>query len=68
VLAAVAVALPLGFLAMNWWLHGFVYHVGLAAWTFVLAAVAGVAIAWITVSFQSFVVARAKPASALRYE
>jgi putative ABC transport system permease protein len=68
VLAAVAVALPLGFLAMNWWLSGFVYHVSLTAWTFVLAAVAGVAIAWITVSWQSFVVARAKPASALRYE
>jgi putative ABC transport system permease protein len=68
VLAAVAVALPLGYLAMSWWLRGFVYHVSLTAWTFGLAAVAGVAIAWITVSYQSFVVARAKPASALRYE
>jgi putative ABC transport system permease protein len=68
VLAAVAVALPLGYLAMTWWLRGFVYHVSLTAWTFVLAAVAGVAIAWVTVSWQSFVVARAKPASALRYE
>ncbi len=68
VLAAIAVALPIGFLAMTWWLRGFVYHVGLPAWTFGLAALAGVAIAWCTVSYQSFVVARAKPASALRYE
>jgi putative ABC transport system permease protein len=68
VLAAVAVAIPVGFLAMNWWLRGFVYHVNLPVWTFMLAGVAGVAIAWCTVSYQSFRVARAKPASALRYE
>ena len=68
VLVAIAVAIPLGFFAMNWWLHGFVYHVSLSAWTFVLAGVAGVVIAWVTVSYQSFMVARAKPAGALRYE
>jgi putative ABC transport system permease protein len=68
VLVAIAVAIPIGFFAMNWWLHGFTYHVTLSAWTFVAAAVAGVVIAWATVSWQSFVVARAKPAGALRYE
>ena len=68
VLAAIAVAVPLGFFAMGWWLHGFTYHVSLSAWTFVLAAVAAVLIAWCTVSYQSFMVARAKPAGALRYE
>jgi putative ABC transport system permease protein len=68
VLVAIAIAVPLGLLAMNWWLHGFVYHVGPSALTFVLAAVAGVVIAWVTVSWQSFTVARAKPAGALRYE
>jgi putative ABC transport system permease protein len=68
VLAASAVAVPAGFLVMSWWLHGFVYHVDLPAWTFVLAAAAAVGIAWLTVSYQSFMVARAKPASALRYE
>ena len=68
VLVASAIAAPLGFLAMDWWLHGFVYHVTQPAWTFVLAAAAAVAIAWLTVSYQSFMVARAKPANALRYE
>jgi putative ABC transport system permease protein len=68
VLVAIAVAVPAGLFAMNWWLHGFIYHVSLSAWTFVLAAVAGVVIAWATVSWQSFMVARAKPAGALRYE
>jgi putative ABC transport system permease protein len=68
VLAATAIAIPIGFLAMRWWLSGFVYHVPLTAWTFVVAAVAAVVIAWLTVSWQSFTVARARPASALRYE
>ena len=68
VLAATAIAIPTGFLAMDWWLRGFAYHVSLSAWTFVLAAVAAVGIAWLTVSYQSFMVARAKPVSALRYE
>jgi putative ABC transport system permease protein len=68
VLVATAIAIPIGFVAMDWWLRGFAYHVDLPAWTFVLAAAAGVVIAWLTVSYQSFVVARAKPASALRYE
>jgi putative ABC transport system permease protein len=68
VLVAIAIAIPLGLWAMNWWLHGFVYHVSLSFLTFLLAAVAGVVIAWVTVSWQSFTVARAKPAGALRYE
>jgi putative ABC transport system permease protein len=68
VLAATAIAIPIGFLFMRWWLTGFVYHVPLSAWTFVLAAVAAVVIAWLTVSWQSFAVARARPAGALRYE
>jgi putative ABC transport system permease protein len=68
VLAAIAVALPIGVFAMNWWLHGFIYRVSLSAWTFVLAAGAAVAIAWLTVTYQSFIVARAKPVTALRYE
>jgi putative ABC transport system permease protein len=42
--------------------------VSLSLWTFVLAAVAAVVIAWLTVSYQSYVVAQAKPANALRYE
>jgi putative ABC transport system permease protein len=68
VLIAVAIAIPVGGLAMDWWLRGFAYHVNLSVWTFVLAAVAAILIAWGTVAYQSFVVARAKPVIALRYE
>jgi putative ABC transport system permease protein len=68
VLWAIVIACPVGFLILDHWLHGFAYHVDLSVWTFVLAAGAALVIAWITVSFQSFMVARAKPVGALRYE
>ena len=68
VLVAAGAAIPLAFLAMDWWLRGFVYHVELSAWTFVLAAAAALGIAWCTVGRQSMMVARANPANALRYE
>jgi putative ABC transport system permease protein len=68
VLSAVAVAAPAGLWAMHDWLSQFAYRVPLSPWTFVLAGAAAVAIAWATVSYQSLLVARAKPASALRYE
>ena len=68
VIWAIAIGLPIGFWAMDSWLRHFVYHVDLAAWTFVLAAVSALVIAWATVTWQSYVVARAQPAGALRYE
>ena len=68
VLCAVAIALPIGFVVMTGWLAQFAYRVPMSAWTFALAGIVAVAIAWLTVSYQSFKVARAKPAGALRYE
>ena len=68
VLCAVAVAAPVGFLAMHDWLSQFAYRVPLSLWTFALAGIAAVAIAWLTVGWQSYVVAKAKPAGALQYE
>jgi putative ABC transport system permease protein len=68
VLWAIASALPLAYLVMDNWLHQFAYRVDLSLWTFVLAAVAALAIAWLTVAYQSYIVARARPAGALQYE
>jgi putative ABC transport system permease protein len=68
VLWAIAIALPIGFFLMDGWLRGFAYHIDLSAWTFAIAATIALAIAWFTVSFQTFMVARAKPIGALRYE
>ena len=68
VLWANLIAWPAAFFAMEYWLHGFAYRVGQPAWLFLAAAAAAALIAWATVSFQSWTVARAKPATALRYE
>jgi putative ABC transport system permease protein len=68
VLWANLVAWPAAFFAMDWWLHGFAYRVGQPVWLFLAASVAAALIAWATVSFQSLMAARSKPASALRYE
>jgi putative ABC transport system permease protein len=68
VLWATVLALPIGWLAMDWWLKGFAYHVDLAPWTFAAAAMAGMVIALGTVFFHALRVARARPVGALRYE
>jgi putative ABC transport system permease protein len=68
VLWANVVALPVAWLAMNWWLQGFAYRVSLAPWTFVASAAAAVVIAWATVFVHALRVARARPVGALRYE
>ena len=68
VLWANLVAWPLAFWAMDQWLHGFAYRVDLPAWLFALASVAAILIAWATVSTHAWMVARARPATALRYE
>jgi len=68
ILWANLLALPLGWLVMDWWLKGFAYRVTLAPWTFGAAAAAGVVIAWLTVFVHVLRVARARPVGALRYE
>ena len=68
VLWANLVAWPLAFWAMDHWLHGFAYRVDLPPWLFLAASAAAVLVAWATVSIHAWLVARAKPALALRYE
>ena len=68
VLWANLVAWPLAFWAMDHWLKGFAYRVDLPPWLFLIASTAAVMIAWATVSTHAWLVARAKPATALRYE
>jgi putative ABC transport system permease protein len=53
---------------MHRWLQGFVAHVDLNPLTFLGAGVAALAIAFATVVTHALLVARTKPAMALRYE
>jgi ABC-type antimicrobial peptide transport system permease subunit len=70
VLWAIVIALPVGYFLMEKWfeVQGYFYRVDQPLWLYALAAMAALAIAWLTVSFQTFIVARAKPVKALRYE
>lgn len=54
--------------AMNRWLGGFAYRVDLGWWLLPVASVLALAISLATVSVHSYLVARARPAGALRYE
>jgi putative ABC transport system permease protein len=68
VLASIAVAWLVSGLLMNCWLHGFAEHVALDPRLMVTAAVAGLLIALATVSIHCYLIARAHPVAALRYE
>jgi putative ABC transport system permease protein len=68
VLLANLIAWPAAAIAMSRWLNGFAYHVELEGWLFVTAAMAALLVATLTVSINCYLVARAKPTDALRYE
>jgi len=68
VLAAAAIAAPLGFLAVRWWLQGFAERVAVGPATFLGVTLTVVLIAWLTVLIHTWRVARTRPVAALRYE
>ena len=68
VIGAAAVASVLAYLVMKAWLENFAFRTGINPLVFVVAALAGLAIAYVTVALQSLKAARAHPVHALRYE
>ena len=62
------VAWPVAWYAMRQWLDGFAYRTPVNGWPFVLAGLAALAIALLTVSFQSIRAALANPVKSLRSE
>lgn len=62
------VAFPAAYWAMQNWLKGYEYHIGISLWVFVAAGFADVIIAVATVSFQSVKAALANPVDSLRSE
>ncbi|HET6568969.1 MAG TPA: FtsX-like permease family protein, partial [Rhodothermales bacterium] len=61
-------AAPLAYYAMHRWLDTFAYRIPLGPGAFILAGLAALLIALLTVSYQSVKAALANPASSLRYE
>lgn len=67
-LAAAAVASVLAYAVMKVWLENFAFRTDINALIFVVAALAGLGIAYITVTLQSVKAARAHPVQSLRHE
>ena len=68
VVVAIVIATPLAWWAMNKWLSDFAYRIDIQWWMFLIAGAVAVAIAFLTVSFQSVKAALANPVKSLRSE
>ncbi len=68
VLLGIAIATPVAWWATHRWLSDFPYRIELSWWIFVLAGSLSIAIAFITVSFQSVRAALSNPVKSLRSE
>jgi putative ABC transport system permease protein len=68
VFVAIVIASPVAWYFMDKWLADFAYRIELQWWMFGLAGLAAVAIAFLTVSFQSVRAALANPVRSLRSE
>ncbi|MFK7814590.1 MAG: ABC transporter permease [Maribacter sp.] len=65
---AIFISLPIGWYAMNKWLEDFSYRIEVSWWVLALAGFLAVAIAIITVSYQSIKAAIVNPVKSLRSE
>lgn len=68
VLIASVFAFPMAWWAMNKWLQSFAYRINISWWVFVIAGIAAIMIALITVSFQAIRAATTNPVKSLRTE
>jgi putative ABC transport system permease protein len=68
VATAFVIACPIAWYCMDRWLGNFAYRTGISWWIFLLAGVFALAIALLTVSWQSWRAATGNPVEALRYE
>ena len=65
---AIVISVPIAWWAMHKWLQDFAYRIEIQWWMFVLAGIAAIAFALLTVSFQAIKAAIANPVKSLRTE
>jgi putative ABC transport system permease protein len=65
---AFVIAVPIAWYVMHGWLATFAYRSSLSLWIFVIAGALAVAIAMITVTWQSWKTVNRNPADSLKYE
>ena len=68
VIIAIVIAVPIAWYAMNRWLQDFAYRIAIEWWMFAIAGLLALAIALLTVSFQSVKAALMNPVKSLRSE
>jgi putative ABC transport system permease protein len=68
VIISTAIAFPVAWWAMHKWLESFAYRISISWWIFIIAGIAAILIALITVSFQAIKAAVANPVKSLRTE
>ena len=68
VFISIAIATPLAWWAMHNWLQGFAYRQNIQWWVVALAGTGAIAIAFVTISFQSVKAALTNPVKSLKSE
>jgi len=68
VVVALVIAVPITWWAMDSWLQGFAYRIGISWWMFALAGMVAVVVALLTVGGQALKAAVGNPVGALRSE
>jgi putative ABC transport system permease protein len=68
IMIAFAVAAPLAWYAVNWWLKSYTYKVEIGILVYLLAGIGAFIVAWLTMSYQSMKAALSNPVNSLRSE
>jgi putative ABC transport system permease protein len=68
VIVAICIGFPIALWATNNWLQDFAYKADISVWLYIVAAIAAIMIALLTVSFQAIKAAVANPVKSLRPE
>jgi len=68
VFIAFVIGSPVAWVLMDKWLQNYAYRIGISWWIFILSGIIAIAIALLTVSWQSWRAAKRNPVEALRYE
>jgi ABC-type antimicrobial peptide transport system permease subunit len=68
ILIAIAIAIPIAWFATDKWLSSFAYRINVGWAIFAMASLGALAIAWITVGYESIKAAIVNPVRSLRNE
>jgi len=68
ILIAIVIAVPIAWFAINKWLSSFAYRINIGWAIFLITSLAALAIAWLTVSYESVKAAVTNPVKSLRKE